>query len=224
MRSTSQDFPLHAVAPVGRGLLLAAVAAFALLATAGCQRDDVRHYRVPKESAAASPGPGAMAVAAPAAPPAGGPVMDPSAVPAPPAGAGGVSWKLPKGWTETRAGGMRFATLVPATPGKLDVSVVVLPGPAGGEIANVNRWRGQIGLAPVDEAELARNRKEVRSAAGPVALFDFTSDGTVKTRMVAGILFVRGNSWFVKMVGDAGPVATARPDFVRVLESLRLDP
>jgi len=125
-------FPLHAVAPVGRGLLLAAVAAFALLATAGCQRDDVRHYRVPRSPQRRArtwrDGGGGTA-----APPAGGPVMDPSAVPAPPAGAGGVSWKLPKGWTETRAGGMRFATLVPATPGKLDVSVVVLPGPAGGE-------------------------------------------------------------------------------------------
>jgi hypothetical protein len=224
MRSTNQVPPLHAASPPGRGLLLPAAAALALLAAAGCQRDDVRHYRVPKESAAASPGAGAMAGAVPAAPSAGGPAMDPSAVPPPPAGAGGVSWTLPKGWTETRAGGMRFATLVPGTPGKLDVSVVVLPGPAGGEIANVNRWRGQIGLPPVDEAELARNRKELRSPAGPVALFDFTSDGTVKTRMVAGILFARGNSWFVKMVGDAGPVATARPDFVRVLESLRLDP
>jgi hypothetical protein len=156
--------------------------------------------------------------------PAGMPAMDPSAVPPPPAVEGGLSWTLPKGWTESRSGGMRYATLVPSTPGKLDVSVVVLPGPAGGEIANVNRWRGQIGLKPVDEAELAKARKELRSPAGTVALFDFTSDGATKSRMVAGILFARGNSWFVKMVGEAGPVAAARPEFVRLLESLRLAP
>jgi hypothetical protein len=221
MRSTSQDSSRPKAAPHRWGGIVPVVGALALLAAAGCQRDDVRHYRVPKQ---AGSGEAAAAMPPAAGPAMGGPAMDPSAVPPPPAVAVGLSWTLPKGWTESRTGGMRFATLVPGVPGKLDVSVIVLPGPAGGEIANVNRWRGQIGLAPVDEAELGRARKELRSAAAPVALFDFTSDGAVKTRMVAGIVFARGNSWFLKMVGDAGPVATARPDFVRFLESLRLDP
>src|SRR5512137_258489 len=216
MRPTSRPHARHDTIQAVRGVVLPAMGALLLLAAAGCQRDDVRHYRVPKEGGASAP------AAVPAGMPAGMPAMDPSAVPPPPAVEGGLSWTLPKGWTESRAGGMRYATLVPSTPGKLDVSVVVLPGPAGGEIANVNRWRGQIGLAPVDEAELAKARKELRSPAGTVALFDFTSDGATKSRMEAGILVARGNSWFVKMVGDAGPVGTARPDFVRLLESLRL--
>jgi hypothetical protein len=213
MRPTSRTFSRHETIRAGQGVVLPALGALLLLAAAGCQRDEVRHYRVPKEGGASAP-----------AAPAGMPAMDPSAVPPPPAVEGGLSWTLPKGWTESRTGGMRYATLVPSTPGKLDVSVVVLPGPAGGEIANVNRWRGQIGLKPMEEAELARARKELRSPAGTVALFDFTSDGAPKSRMVAGILFARGNSWFVKMVGEAGPVAAARPEFVRLLESLRLAP
>jgi hypothetical protein len=86
----------------------------------------------------------------------------------------------------------------------------------------VNRWRNQIGLPPVDEAALTRDRKPLRSPAGSLAVFDYTSDGQVKTRLVAAILFADGNSWFVKMVGDAGPVAASRPDFIRLLESLRL--
>jgi hypothetical protein len=53
-------------------------------------------------------------------------------------------------------------------------------------------------------------------------VFDYTSDGKEKTRLVAAILFAGGNSWFVKMVGDAGPVTASRTDFVRLLESLRL--
>ncbi len=218
MRPTSSAHSRHDTIPARPGVYLPALGAILLLAAAGCQRDDVRHFRVPKEGGAAG------AAAVPAGMPGGMPAMDPSAVPPPPAVEGGLSWTLPKGWTESRAGGMRYATLVPSTPGKLDVSVVVLPGPAGGEIANVNRWRGQIGLAPVDEPELAKARKEIRSPAGNVALFDFTSDGATRSRMVAGILFARGNSWFVKMVGEAGPVAAARPEFVRLLESLRLAP
>ena len=185
-----------------------------LLALAGCGRDDVSHYRVPKQ--AGSP-------AGETAPGAGMPGMAGS-VPPPPdvSTTGELQWALPKGWTDSRAGGMRYATLKPTAAGKIDVSVTVFPGPAGGEIANVNRWRNQIGLPPVDEAALARDRKALKSPAGSVAIFDYTSDGQTKTRLVAAILFAGGNSWFVKMVGDAGPVAASRADFIRLLESLRL--
>lgn len=186
------------------------VAALSLLA--GCGGEDVAHYRVPKGSG--SPAPSALAAMA-AASPAGAP-------PAADAPAGGLRWTLPKGWTEDRsAGGMRYATLKAPAAGKLDVSVTVFPGPAGGELANVNRWRNQIGLPPLEEADLARDRKALKAPGGTLALFDYASTDK-KSRMVAAILVAGGNSWFVKMVGDAGPVAASRPDFVRILESLRL--
>jgi hypothetical protein len=185
-----------------------------LLALAGCGRDDVSHYRVPKQAGVA---------AGDAAPGSGMPGMAGS-VPPPPdvSTTGELQWALPKGWTESRTGGMRFATLKPTAAGKIDVSVTVFPGPAGGDLANVNRWRNQIGLPPVDEGALAKDRKALKSPAGSLAMFDYTSDGQTKTRLVAAILFAGGNSWFVKMVGDAGPVAASRADFVRLLESLRL--
>jgi hypothetical protein len=200
---------------VSRGAALAAFLAAAGLA--GCRRDEVTHARVPK-GAMASVGQGAMGQGAPAgAAPAAGDL------PAPPRPEGGLRWSLPKGWAESVSGGMRYATLKPATPGKIDVSVVVLPGPAGGELANVNRWRGQIGLSPVDEGALRAARKPLKTKAGELALYDFTSDGDAKTRLVVALAELEGNTWFLKMVGDAGPVATARPDFIRLLESLRRD-
>jgi hypothetical protein len=137
-----------------------------------------------------------------------------------PGGAETLTWELPKGWTEARAGGMRLATLKPPVAGKVDVSVIVLPGAAGGELGNVNRWRGQIGLPPVDEAARAQLRKEVKSKAGAISLYDFSGEGANKQRMIAGLLFVDGRSWFLKMVGDDGPVAATRADFLKVLETL----
>jgi hypothetical protein len=182
----------------------------AVALVAACGRDEVAHYRVPKSDPASAPGPMGAAAAGLPAPP------DESTT-------GSLRWALPKGWTETRsAGGMRYATIKPTAQGKIEVSVTVFPGPAGGELANVNRWRNQIGLAPVDEAALAKDRKNLKSPAGSLAMFDYTGEGKEKTRMVAAILFAGGNSWFVKMVGDAGPVAASRADFVRLLESLRL--
>lgn len=198
----------------------------ALLSLAACQRDEVTHARVPKSPPVP---PGAAepqgSAAGGAMPPMAAPGGMSGEVPPPPAptGADALAWSLPKGWTESRpSGGMRFATLKPPVEGKIDVSVITLPGPAGGELANVNRWRGQIGLAPVDEAELARTRKTVASPAGPVSVYDFTSEGPSPSRMIAGLLVTRGNSWFIKMVGDPGPVAAARADFIRILETLRL--
>jgi hypothetical protein len=146
-------------------------------------------------------------------------------LPPPPAVTGpALRWTLPNGWSENLSGGMRYATLKPATPGRVEVTVVVLPGPAGGELANVNRWRGQIGLAPIDEPALAGARKRIATKAGPVSVYDFESEGQARSRVVAALATAAdGNSWFVKMSGDAAPVGAARGDFVRLLESLRFE-
>ncbi len=198
-------------------LVLAGAATLMLLA---CQRDEVRHFRVPKTAPA--PGLAATPASATAASPG---MAGEVAPPAAPAGADALTWKLPKGWTEARTpGSMRYATIAPpASEPKVDVSVVVLPGPAGGELANVNRWRGQIGLPPLDDAALGAARKRLKAAAGEVSLYDFSSEGAKKTRVVAGFTVNRGNTWFVKMTGDADAVATHRGAFVNLLESLRLD-
>jgi len=195
----------------------AAVAAVLALSLAGCRRDEVTHYRVAKEA------PGEAAVR-PAAMPMGG-QGDPGDVapPSAPEAANRLRWTLPGGWTQSLSGGMRYATLKPSTPGRIDVSVIVLPGPAGGELANVNRWRAQIGLPPIDEAALASARKTLQTKAGPVSVYDFRSEGKAKSRTVAGLSSARGNTWFIKMAGEADAVGAAKPEFIRLLETLRFE-
>jgi hypothetical protein len=203
-------------APSGNGmkwlpLIFSSAAVLAL--QIGCGQDEVQRYRIPKESPAPLTALG----------PASGSMGD-GAVPPPPRPEGSLKWTLPKGWTSAQGGGMRFATLKPPIPGRIDVSVVVLQGPAGGELANVNRWRGQIGLPPIDEAALASQRRSVKTKAGEAALFDFTGQGTVKSRMVVGLLSTTdGNTWFLKMIGDDEPVGRTKPDFLHWMESLHLD-
>jgi hypothetical protein len=223
----------------------AAAAAVALaLAALGCDRDQVSRATVDTRPAAAGQAPAAPAMPTPpepqgampqgAMPPGAMPqgAMPPEALPPPPrpTGKGALRWALPKGWTETPGGGMRFATLNPpsalgaAGAAPLEVSVVVLPGAAGGETANVNRWRGQIGLPALDEAAAAAARKGVRSRAGEVAVYDFTSEGQVRTRMVVGLLAsAQDQTWFLKLTGPEAAVARVRPAFMKCLESLRLD-
>jgi len=234
--------PLLAVLAVSAGLFL----------SLGCDRDQVSHASVAKEAPApmtmasghgAAPGAAPMTMPPGAMPPGGMPpgAMPPGAMPPGgmppgampggqlpppprPTGRGALKWSLPKGWTEAPGSGMRYATLTPPGAGKLEMSVVVLPGPAGGEPANVNRWRGQIGLPPLEDDALLATRKTVASKAGAVAVYDFTSLGDVKTRMVAGLLATTdGNTWFFKLMGDADPVGKAKPSFIKYLETLHVD-
>jgi hypothetical protein len=118
---------------------------------------------------------------------------------------------------------MRYASFKVPVKGAVDASVVVLPGPAGGELANVNRWRGQIGLPPIDGAALAAARKTLPTKAGPLAVYDFSSDGAPRKRLVAGLTELSGSTWFVKLTGEADAVGAARDDFMQLLGSLRLD-
>jgi hypothetical protein len=181
-----------------------------LLALAGCRRAEVTHYEVKKT--AETQAPSAFA-------------MDGAGVPDSPAErlTSTLEWTLPKGWTESRAAGVRYATIKPAVNGKVDVSVVVLPGPAGGELANVNRWRGQIGLGAIDEPTLAKARGSIKTKAGAISVYDFVSDGDKKSRLLAAILVSEESTWFIKMLGDENPVASSRSDFLHLLRSLHFD-
>jgi hypothetical protein len=186
------------------------VFAAGVLLAAGCSRDDVTHYRVPK----LAPPPAAMPAAMGASAPEGLP---------PPAQDGGLRWTLPTGWTESAGGQMRLATFKPPVAGRVDASVVALPGPAGGELANVNRWRNQIGLPPIDDAALAKARTVLKTKAGALHVYDFTSDAEPRSRVVAGLTSAKGDTWFVKLNGDAAAVAAARADFMKLLGSLRFE-
>ena len=136
----------------------------------------------------------------------------------------GLRWTAPAGWKEIAGNGMRVASFeLPKTAGKAEVTVVALPGDVGGELANVNRWRGQIALAPIAEADLPSSRGTVKSRLGAIFVYDFTGTGAKKTRLVAGMIQVSGTMWFFKLMGDEKAVAAAKPSFLKLLEGLKND-
>jgi hypothetical protein len=68
-------------------------------------------------------------------------------------------WTTPEGWAETPGSGMRAATFSMGDASeKLECSVIALPAdnPASDDylLPNINRWRGQLGLASQSLAEL----------------------------------------------------------------------
>ncbi len=104
-----------------------------------------------------------------------------------------------------------------------DVSVVPLPGLAGSDLDNVNRWRGQVGLPGVSEAELAKLAEPVEVAGQPASLYDQAGSNAGsgdKTRILAAITRREGVAWFFKMTGDDAVVAEQKTAFIEFLKSV----
>jgi hypothetical protein len=206
--------------PSNPGRLIRLQCALLVLAAAlvACKREDIRVYRLAKE---AEPVP-AAANLPPGHPDMGGaPSEKPTGQPAMPQ----LHWKLPAGWEEAPPGQMRVASFKVKGEGKqqADVSVVPLPGLAGGDLNNVNRWRGQVGLPPLKEEEFAKLGQPIEIAGQPSQLYDQAGENAAsggKTRILGAVLHREGMAWFFKMTGDDALVAQQKPAFVEFLKSL----
>ena len=128
-----------------------------------------------------------------------------------------LAWKDPAGWKREAGSGMRVATY--ALPDGAECSVISLPGAAGGDLANVNRWRGQMGINEV--ASLQGLATSVKTPIGASTLVDFEGAGAQQgRRMVAAILTDGGTSWFFKLTGPNAAVGQAKPNLIKLLGTL----
>jgi hypothetical protein len=130
-------------------------------------------------------------------------------------------WTLPAGWKPQAesAGSMRVATFrSPASP-RVEVTITRFPGSVGGLLANVNRWRGQLGLAPV--ADLAGQPLADMVVAGePARLLDLEAGGDNPQRMRVLIAERPVLTWFVKMTGPDDQVQKETDRFEALVHSI----
>ena len=159
-------------------------------------------------------------------PPAGGmDSMEGQTLPPDAIGQGSLpTWTLPEGWSAGPDRPMRRATLL-AGADALEVAVTAFPGSVGSLSANVNRWRRQLGLPPVSEAEMVPMVTE-RSVHGKsfliVDLAGATgAGGEDAQRILAAIAMHAGDSWFFKMTGPTDAVEALRPEFLALIDSVR---
>jgi hypothetical protein len=156
--------------------------------------------------------------------------MDPTGITPPPARAG-FTFDVPAGWQQQPGSQFRLASfLVPGPAGTTpaDMSVSAFPGMSGQDLANVNRWRGQVGLPPFGQSELEATRIVVPSGPHQMQMWDLESPGPMlqggrKVRMLVAMLDHGDTIWFYKLTGESELVAGQRSAFVQFLESFRLD-
>jgi hypothetical protein len=134
----------------------------------------------------------------------------------------GISWELPDGWTQQQGNSpLRFAEI--DTGDSLVLVVSRFPGDVGGTLANVNRWRAQLGLKPISQQELGKVTQRVETGSGPALLVDLTSDSG-EQRMLGLILPDKSSdrTWFFKLTGPAKPIADRAEKFQQLARSVKL--
>jgi hypothetical protein len=137
-----------------------------------------------------------------------------------------LQYTVPNGWLENpNPRSPRVAAFQVAEGSQLaEVTVIPLPGPAGGLLSNVNRWREQIGLGPTTAEELSKELRTIEvagSAAQAVHLVGPESAGTQRQGILGVILIRPDQTWFIKMQGPAALVAQQNSAFEAFVTSVR---
>jgi hypothetical protein len=188
------------------------------LSLAACREEKVESYRVPKEQDPEMP----MAEAAGSTPPgvtaAGAGTMAGASVDV--AAGPGLTWTAAAGWRAKPASAMRKGSYdVPGEGGAAaDLSITAFPGDVGGMLANVNRWRGQVRLQPLSDADLDSAITRLDQNGLSFAVVDFPGD---QQRILGAMVSFGGDTWFFKLMGPDAVVGAAKPAFLEFLKTVK---
>jgi hypothetical protein len=102
--------------------------------------------------------------------------------------------------------------------------VSAFPGDVGGLLANVNRWRRQVGLPPMPETDVQKEVKQLDPVPGKMMLVDITGTdpkNSQPARLVGIIVPQAGQTWFYKLMGDPNVVGTQKDVLVQFAKSVQ---
>jgi hypothetical protein len=143
-----------------------------------------------------------------------------AAMPAEASGAPQIKWTTPQTWTEVPPSSMRYASFTTAADnaGKIDISIVTFPGDGGSDADNVNRWRQQLQLPPIDAAAVGSQIAPLKTGSEN---FDTVDIAGANARTIAAWTRHDGRVWFFKATGPNAAIEKEKPNFVRFVESVR---
>ena len=192
------------------------------LVLGACRRAEVASYRIPKEKETGMPAASAANMTPAPAEPAAGAGM--AATPVATAQGADLVWTAPAHWQPKQASAMRKGSYTVTGEGgaTADLSITAFPGDVGGEVANVNRWRGQLQLAPLVDAEISAAITRLKHDGLTIGVVDFASPAaTGGQRMLGAMVAFDGSTWFFKLTGPDALVAKEKPAFLAFLQTVK---
>ena len=141
---------------------------------------------------------------------------------APAAASGKPPWTAPSHWKALTPGAMQAAKF--SIDGKAEVTAVFLGGMGGALKANLDRWRGQLSLAPSAESEVDQQAKPFSDAGAGARIVELTGttaqDGNPANMIV--LVVPSGNgTWFYKLMGEKNVVAKEKDALIAFVKSAK---
>ena len=127
------------------------------------------------------------------------------------------SFEVPEQWKPGRKSALRFAAFEVTEQGKR-VEITVIPLPVSGLLANVNRWRRQVGLDEIANEDLKEEVRPIEFDGGTGQYVELTGPaGTIlAVQVVRG-----GRAWFFKLQGDPELAEREKERFQQFVTSVR---
>ncbi len=178
----------------------------AALLAGGCEREEgIRTYNAPKDP---PPAPVNSVASAPDAP---------------------IHWTAPPSWKPLPPGQMNYAAYQVSDnpPLRMTISQVTSMGSGAATLlANVNRWQGQLGLAPSSEENISKVAIPLPLEGREGMLIDLVGpnpapDGRPQQRMLAAMVPDGDVVWTFKMSGPAELIAPQKGAFDAVVKSVQ---
>jgi len=187
---------------------------FSLLLITSCGKEETTTYIVPKQAAPEAPHPVmgtqsdmdavtaahvAMTAQAPASP--------------------GYTSELPEGWTEVPGSGMRKASY---TIDGTSIDFYLISLAMGDVSSNVNRWRGQVGLAPASTDEIASEVSDFQAGGHTVSYIEIYNDEGGKG-IIAAIIDLSPQYWYFTAKGSVDELKANATGIRSFLESIQFE-
>ncbi len=127
------------------------------------------------------------------------------------------TYSRPPEWRDAPQTGFSVVSMA-AGEGDRTATITITPA-AGGLLANVNRWRNQAGLSPLNQEQLEDHLQTVE--AGGKTLLYVEALGEDRA-ILGGVLTTGQRMWFIKLDGAPAVVEQERERFRAFLESIRV--
>lgn len=139
---------------------------------------------------------------------------------------GKPSWQVPESWKEISGGPFLVAKFViaGADNAQAAVNVSMSAGEGGGLAMNVNRWRGQLGLNPLSEAELNKLVTSLDTTVGKAMMVDMAgvdARTNQKSRLIGAMVTQGSRTWFYKLMGNEGLVEREKEAFSKFIQTAK---
>lgn len=139
-----------------------------------------------------------------------------------------VAWDAPPAWQSMpNPNPMRKATYkIPRAEGDSEDAELTVSAAAGGVDANVKRWAGQFGDAKAETekrkvGDLDVTVVQIKGTFAAGGMMGAPSSPKEKQMLLGAIVDVGDRQHFFKMTGPEKTVTAARPDFEKLVSSLR---